>query len=86
MANAQSKFQLQLTKAVVYTCTTSKMNMNGGSQVRQLQAIQGMVSMDAEVKTIFVESASRVARSVQVVEEICQRATASGTQIIDDIA
>ena len=62
------------------------MNVNGGSQVRQLQAIQGMVSMDAEVKTIFAESASRVARSAQVVEEIYQRATASGTQIIDDIA
>ena len=72
--------------SVQCTHTNSKMNMHGDSQVRQLQAIQGMVSMDADVRTIFVESASRVALSVQVVEEIYQRATASGTQIIDDIA
>ena len=118
MANTRTRAQLaknkKMRQAVAYMRTSSKANMNGDSQGRQLQAIQeranqhgvphngitkvgecisGMAPMamrkrlqdlikHADVKKIFVESASRVARSAKVAEEIYETAKASRTEII----
>ena len=118
MANTRTRAQLakkkKMRQAVAYMRTSSKANMNGDSQGRQLQAIQaranqqgvphngimkvgecisGMAPMamrkrlqdllkNSQVSKIFVESASRVARSAKVAEEIYEAAKESGTEIV----
>ena len=113
-ARVTQKVKKNTNKVVAYMRTSSKTNMNGDSQGRQLRAIQaqasqqgvkhnkitkvgecisGMAPMamrkrlqdllkNSQVSKIFVESASRVARSAKVAEEIYEAAKESGTEIV----